>query len=88
MVNGQQRLTQEQNWLEQAGAKRRELEALPENDSQDVERKRVLLDEADVLVWQMRLLADVVTGARLQFSRRKALDNYLRAAGLSDTGTL
>ena len=87
-VSGQRRLMREQNWLEQASAKRRELEALPENDSRDVERKRVLLDEADVLVWQMRLLADVVTGARLRFSKRKALDNYLRAAGLSDTGSL
>lgn len=68
-VSGQQRLAQDQNWLQTASAKRRQLEELPENDSRDVEHKRALLEEIEVLMWQERLLADVVTGTNEAESR-------------------
>lgn len=87
-ASGQRLLTQERNRLDEASARRRALELLPENDSADIERKQALLGEIETLMWQLRLLADVVTGAQLRFSKPAALKKYLQAAALTDSGGL
>jgi hypothetical protein len=84
----QQRLSQHDGMWQELVQLRAQLEALPSETPRDIEHKAALLEEVEARVWQVRILADVLTGARLYHRKPKIRDNYLNAAAGLDVGTL
>ena len=85
---GQQRLSVHADRLKDAARMRAELAAIPDNSLNDVEGKALLLEEATESVRQTRLLADLVTGARLAAAgqKRTSADGLLQGAAMLDLG--
>ena len=88
--SGQRRLTVHADQLRDAARKRAELAAIPDNSLGDVASKVLLLADAEEAVRQTRLLADLVTGARLAAAgnKRQQADDLLQTAALLDFGAM
>jgi hypothetical protein len=88
--SGQQRLQPHADALLDAAAKRAELAAIPDNSLDQVESKALLLADAEEDVRQTRLLADLVTGAKLAAAaqKRTSADDLLQTAALLDLGAM
>ncbi len=88
--SGQQRLKPHADALLDAAAKRAELAAIPDNSLDQIESKALLLADAEEEVRQTRLLADLVTGARLAAAgqKRTSADDLLQTAALLDLGSM
>ena len=86
--SGQQRLSVHADNLRDAARKRAELTAIPDNSLDQVQSKALLLVDAEEAVRQTRLLADLVTGAKLTAAgaRRRSADDLLKTAALLDFG--
>ena len=89
-TSGQQRLmTSNRERLQIAREKRLELEAIPDTDLDRIQSKARLLEEAEIELWQLRLLADVTIGGRLEYHVSPSkLDDMLQAAAMQDIGAL
>lgn len=88
--SGQQRLQPHAEALLDAAAKRAELAAIPDNSLDQVESKALLLADAEEEVRQTRLLADLVTGAKLAAAaqKRTTANDLLQTAALLDLGAM
>lgn len=87
-AGGQQRVSIHADNLRDAAKKRVELALIPDNSLDQIESKALLLQDAEEAVRQTRLLADLVTGAKLAAAgaKRKRADALLQTAALLDFG--
>lgn len=85
---GQQRLGGCVGLVGELAALRLRLEALPSETAEDIGNKAALLEEAEARAWQLRILADTLSVARLHYPKPKARAAHLSAAALADIGTL
>ncbi|MCF7979701.1 MAG: restriction endonuclease [Chromatiaceae bacterium] len=85
---GQHRVSIHADNLRDAAKKRVELVLIPDNSLNQIESKALLLQDAEEAVRQTRLLADLVTGAKLAAAgaKRKRADALLQTAALLDFG--
>lgn len=86
--SGQQRLGGCAGLVSELAILRLRLETLPSETPQDIEHKAALLEEAHARAWQLRILADTLSAARLNHSKAKARAAFLETAALSDIGAL
>lgn len=88
--SGQQRLSAHADHLRDAAKKRAELAAIPDIGLDEIEIKALLLADAEEDVRQTRLLADLMTGAKLASAEKKrgSADSLLRIAALLDFGRM
>ena len=85
---GQQRFGGCAGLVAELGDLRARLEALPSDTPQDIENKAALLEDAQARAWQLRILADTLSAARLRYSKVKARAAFLDAAAFADVGTI
>lgn len=87
-ISGQQRLGGCAGLIAELGALRSQLEGLPSENPQDIEHKAALLEETHARAWQLHILADTLSVARLHHTKVKSRTAYLETAALSDIGSL
>ncbi|WP_205169010.1 Eco57I restriction-modification methylase domain-containing protein [Burkholderia sp. LMG 13014] len=85
---GQKRLGEAAELLAELSLLRAKLEALPSDTPQDIENKAALLKNADSHASQLRILADVLSAARLTYSKPKSRAAFLDAAALTKIDVL
>lgn len=62
--------------IAELGALRSQLEGLPSENPQDIEHKAALLEETHARAWQLHILADTLSVARLHHTKVKSRRRY------------
>lgn len=81
---GQHRLGANRELIQQLTEIRSQLESLPSETPVDISHKESLNEKSEALVWQLRVVSDIVIAGHLLHGENQELQSFLDALALSD----